>query len=209
MPAKCIFENELDVTHFQSGINSQTETHRRHADHSAKTGDGSSFERESEARKKGLSITPRGGSTAGSRSFEDTFRIWNSRFYPALNYWIKRGKISREDAEAAKKMPIQQQVAQVLEWEEDGYYFSTGFNKSILYSVAAPGASQHIFMLALDVSQFGNKQVREILADHGWYQTVKSDLPHFTYLGVEESKLPALGLEAVTSGGYTFWIPRV
>ncbi len=96
-----------------------------------------------------------------------------------------------------------------MEWESKGLYFSKDLSKSILFSVAAPGASQHIFMLALDVEQFANKNVREILADHGWFQTVLSDLPHFTYLGVKESELPALGLKKVTHGGQIFWIPNI
>ncbi|HNU07534.1 MAG TPA: hypothetical protein PKO33_07170, partial [Pyrinomonadaceae bacterium] len=96
----------------------------------------------------------------------------------------------------------------VLAWEENDWFFSTDFSKSILYSVAAPGASQHIFMIALDVEQFSNPRVRAILAKHGWFQTVKSDLPHFTYMGVQEKELPALGLEPVTVGGQRFWIPR-
>jgi hypothetical protein len=75
--------------------------------------------------------------------------------------------------------------------------------------VAAPGASQHIFMVALDVEQFANKAVRDILAAHGWFQTVKSDMPHFTYLGVKETELPALGLKREFSGGQKFWIPNV
>jgi hypothetical protein len=82
-------------------------------------------------------------------------------------------------------------------------------DKSILYSVAAPGASQHIFMLALDVQQFGDKRVRDILADNGWFQTVVSDLPHFTFIGVSEPELPSLGLKPVTSGGQKFWIPNL
>jgi hypothetical protein len=36
---------------------------------------------------------------------------------------------------------------------------------------------------------------------------VRSDLPHFTYLGVEEHLLPSLGLKMVRSGGRVFWIP--
>jgi hypothetical protein len=108
-----------------------------------------------------------------------------------------------------KTWNIQKQVAQVLDWEKKGYYFSKDFSKSILYSVAAPGASQHIFMLALDVEQFASKPVRDILARHGWFQTVKSDLPHFTYLGVEESRLPALGLKSVMVSGQKFWIPNI
>jgi hypothetical protein len=34
-------------------------------------------------------------------------------------------------------------------------------------------------------------------------------LPHFTYLGVKESELPALGLKPVTIGSQKFWIPNV
>jgi hypothetical protein len=88
-------------------------------------------------------------------------------------------------------------------------YFSKDFSKSILYSVAAPGASQHIFMLALDVEQYADPQVREILARNGWFQTIQSDLPHFTYLGVAESELAAKGLKSVTVGGQTFWVPNI
>jgi len=51
--------------------------------------------------------------------------------------------------------------------------------------------------------------VRKILSDHGWFQTVKSDMPHFTYLGVKESELPSLGLRPVNVDGQKFWIPNV
>ena len=64
-------------------------------------------------------------------------------------------------------------------------------------------------MLALDVSEFENANVRRILADHGWFQTVASDLPHFTYLGVKESELPGLGLKKVTNAGRDFWVPNI
>lgn len=209
LPARCIFENETEVTAFQNGANPQTENIGGTEITLQKAAMEALIEARKDAAKKGLNITPRGGSIAGSRSFEDTYRLWNSRFFPALNYWTKRGKISSADAEKAKKLPISEQVAQVLDWESKGFYFSTGFDKSILYSVAAPGASQHIFMLALDVQQFGDKKVREILATHGWFQTVKSDTPHFTYIGVEESELPSLGLKSVMLGGHKFWIPNV
>jgi hypothetical protein len=162
-----------------------------------------------EAKQKGLRITPRGGSIGAKRTFQDTAELWNSRFFPALNYWVGKGKISRREAEAAKTFDIPAQVRQVLAWEDKKLWFSKDLSKSILYSVAAPGASQHIFMLALDVEQFSNKSVRDVLAKHGWFQTVKSDLPHFTYLGVEEDKLESLGLRSVPSGGQKFWIPNL
>ena len=62
-------------------------------------------------------------------------------------------------------------------------------------------------MLALDVAQFGDARVRRILARHGWFQTVASDKPHFTYLGVAESDLPGLGLHSSQIDGQIFWTP--
>jgi hypothetical protein len=108
-----------------------------------------------------------------------------------------------------RQLPLHEQVKEVLKLEESGIYFSKDFSKSILYSIAAPGTSQHMSMLALDVTQFADARVRQILARHGWFQTVKSDLPHFTYLGVEEKDLPRLGLRQVKSGAQLFWIPNL
>jgi hypothetical protein len=64
-------------------------------------------------------------------------------------------------------------------------------------------------MLAFDVNEFDNPRVREILAKHGWFQTVLSDLPHFTYLGLKEKDLPKHGLKQVEVDGQIFWIPNV
>ncbi len=209
LPGKCIFSNETDLQSFQTqslpqsanvgGVNIELQKPAMEALLAA----------QKEAAKKRLQITPRGGSLAARRSYEDTVRLWNSRFNPALNHWVGRRKISQQQAAAARALPIREQVAQVLEWETNGFFFSKDLSKSILFSVAAPGASQHNFLLALDVQQFANKEVRKILADHGWFQTVKSDAPHFTYLGVKESELPALGLKAETVGGQKFWIPNL
>ena len=160
-----------------------------------------------EAAKSGLAITPRGGAEASTRSYEKTVDLWRSRVLPGLTYWAGKKRITHAEAEAARRAPIHEQVAMVLEWEKRGIYFSTDKSKSILYSVALPGASQHCFMLALDVEQFANSQVRQILAAHGWFQTVKSDLPHFTYIGETEKNLAALGLKPVVISGQKFWIP--
>lgn len=143
------------------------------------------------------------------RSYSDTVGLWRSRFEPALEYWVRKGRIAKADADAAQKASIRKQVEAVLTWEQQGIWFSKDLSKSILYSVAIPGASQHNFMLAIDIEQFANARVRQIMADHGWFQTVKSDLPHFTYLGLKEADLPKSGLTAVTVGGQKFWIPNV
>ena len=87
-------------------------------------------------------------------------------------------------------------------------FFSRDFSKSILYSATAPGASQHLSMLAVDLNENANPAVREVLARHGWFQTIVSDLPHFTFLGVAESDLPALGLKKIKKDNRVYWTPE-
>lgn len=208
-PPVCIFRSEADVIRFQAqakfkaavigGTRIELQPAAMDALQAARE----------EARRVGLEITPRGGEEAARRSYQDTVRLWNTRFLPALSYWMKRGRLTKEQVARLKGLSLTEQVREVLELEADGIYFSKDFSKSILYSIAAPGTSQHIMMLALDVEQFLDARVRRILARHGWFQTVKSDLPHFTYLGLDEAELPARGLRQVSSGSQLFWIPNV
>lgn len=162
-----------------------------------------------EAKSQGLTITPRDGSEAGRRSYTKTLTLWNSRFEPALRHWKSRGRLKDDQISRLKSLPIKQQVQEVLELEKKEIYFSTHFNQSILYSVAAPGTSQHISMLAFDATEYKNKKVREVLAKHGWFRTVQNDEPHFTYLGYQESDLPKLGLKKVFKKDGEFWIPNI
>lgn len=162
-----------------------------------------------DAQKEGLDITPRDGSEAARRNYDDSVRLWNSRFIPALDYWLSQGRLTSEQVNRLKGLPLIQQVAEVLALEKTGIYFSKDLSKSILYSIAAPGTSQHIHMLAFDVNEFSNPRVREIMAKHGWFQTVLSDLPHFTFLGLKEKDLPKNGLRSVEVNGQVFWIPNV
>lgn len=162
-----------------------------------------------EAKRKGLEITPRDGAEAAKRSFQKTLSLWNSRFEPALEHWKSRGRLTDEKILHLKSLPIKQQVSEVLALEKQGIFFNTFFNDSILYSVAAPGTSQHLSMLAFDANEFGDKMVRDILAKHGWFRTVQNDEPHFTYLGYRESDLPALGLKKISKKGGEFWIPNI
>lgn len=162
-----------------------------------------------EAQKEGLDITPRDGAEAARRNYEDSVRLWNSRFLPALDYWSGQGRLTADQVTWLKSLPLSQQIAEVLQLENSGIYFSKDLSKSILYSIAAPGTSQHIHMLAFDVNEFDNARVREIMAKHGWFQTVLSDLPHFTFLGLKEKDLPKNGLRSVEVNGQVFWIPNV
>ena len=163
-----------------------------------------------EALKEGLDITPRGGEEAARRSFEDTLRLWRSRFEPALAHWLKEGRLTAEQVERLRLLPVKEQVREVLELEKQGIFFNTWFNNSILYSVAAPGTSQHLAMLAFDVKEYADPRVRRILAKHGWFRTVQNDEPHFTFLGRRERDLKTVGLKKIDKGDRgEFWIPDV
>jgi hypothetical protein len=161
------------------------------------------------ARAEGLEISPRDGAEAARRSYADTVRLWNSRFLPALDHWSSAGRLSDTQVERLRRLPVAEQVTEVLELEQEGIFFSKDLSKSVLYSIAAPGTSQHIAMLAFDANEFPDPRVREILAQHGWFQTVLSDLPHFTFLGLAEAELPGRGLKRVEVDGQTFWIPDI
>jgi len=162
-----------------------------------------------EAARVGLTVTPRGGAEAARRSYADTLRLWDSRFQPALEHWTTLGELAGEEAARLRSLAPARQMAEVLTLEEQELFFSKDFSKSILYSVAAPGASQHLSLLAFDVAEFQEPAVRAALKRHGWHQTVRSDLPHFTFLGIREKELPDIGLKPIAAHGQQFWIPNV
>jgi len=158
-----------------------------------------------EVRKLRLDITPR-AADAARRTYADTVTLWQSRVNPGLRHWVRKGRLTRPEARRIRALPPREQVPEILRLEDQGLFFSTDHKKSILYSVAAPGASQHISMLAFDIKQHGHREIRAILARHGWFQTVPSDLPHFAFLGCAEEELPALGLKKVLQGKREFWV---
>jgi hypothetical protein len=205
-PPSVVFADEKSVTQWQSsvsqertdfgGINVQLQSPAMKA----------LLEARDEARQIKLDITPR-GTDAARRTYTETEKLWQSRVNPGLTHWVEVGRLPREDAAQIRGLSPHDQIPEILRLEAEGLFFSTDFSKSILYSVAAPGTSQHISMLAFDVKEHDNPKVRKILADHGWFQTVSSDMPHFTFLGVKEDELPSLGLRETTNGGRTFWVP--
>jgi hypothetical protein len=207
-PKVVIFKNESEVSAFQAGLQKATEniggiTIELQA--SAMSALKKAIE---EARSKNLSITPNNADSA-RRTYQQTVTNWKSRVEPGLRYWVSKGKLSPSEAGRIRSLSPSGQVPEIFRLESQGMFFSKDLSKTIIYSVAPPGASQHISMLALDVKEHDNVRVREILAKYGWFQTVVSDLPHFTYLGVTESELSGLGLKKVSDGGRTFWIPNL
>jgi hypothetical protein len=165
------------------------------------------------AKDAGISISAR-SEDSGGRSYEQTLNLWARNVERGLEHWIASGRISPKRAQSIRSLAIPEQVASVLEMESsENLFFSTYFDKSILQSVAAPGASQHLSLLAFDLAEYQEKAAEVILSNHGWYRTVLSDLPHFTYVGYKQDELPGLGLHLAVrkydSGLYRFWIPNI
>jgi hypothetical protein len=209
IPSRCILD-DAGVTAFQSKLKVKTATVGGTSIKLQEAAMDDLLKAETEVTKAKLTLTPRGGSTAASRTFSDTKTFWDNKVTAGIAHWKGKTKNGVKFDEAAKdllKLSMKDQIKKVLELEDKGFFFSKNFDKTILQSVAAPGASQHLWLLALDIEEFGNKSVRAILAKCGWFQTIKSDLPHFTYLGFEESKLGSLGLKKVKSGSQEFWVP--
>jgi len=208
-PPVCVFTTEEQVTKFQEDAGYKAEYIAYDYVELQPEALKQLLKAREEAQKEGLDITPRDGAEAARRNYEDSVRLWNSRFEPALDYWLSQGRLTAEQVNRLRGLSLSQQIAEVLELEKTGIYFSKDLSKSILYSIAAPGTSQHIHMLAFDVNEFENPRIREIMQKHGWFQTVLSDLPHFTFLGLKEKDLPKHGLRSVEVNGQVFWIPNV
>ena len=208
-PPACVFTSEEQVSEFQNAAGAASATIGDAVIELQPAAMKALVNARAAAHAKGLNITPRDGAEAARRSYADTVRLWNSRFLPALDHWTKVGRLPSEEADRLRALPISQQVPEVLEMEKQGIFFSKDLSKSVLYSIAAPGTSQHIAMLAFDANEFLDLRMRRIMAEHGWFQTVLSDLPHFTFLGLKESELPQRGLKPVEVNNQKFWIPDV
>jgi LAS superfamily LD-carboxypeptidase LdcB len=207
-PTTVVFKDEAEVSAFQNGLQKASESLGGFTLELQAPAMKDLKEAIADAKTQGLSISPRGADSA-KRTYTETVGLWKSRVDPALTHWTGKGKITQADADRIKKMSTVEQASEVLKLEENGIFFAKDLSKSIIYSVAPPGTSQHLSLLALDVKEFDDAKVRAILAQHGWFQTVASDLPHFTYLGVKESELEGLGLKKITDGGRTFWVPAI
>lgn len=207
-PKTVIFRDESEVSTFQSSVSESSESiggFTLKLQSAAMTGLKNAI---AEAKQSNLTISPRGEDSA-KRTYAQTVDIWKKRVEPGLKHWVSKGKVSQSEATRIKSLSIYDQITEILKLEEKGIYFATSLDKSIMFSGAPPGTSQHLAMLAFDCKEFGNAKVREILAKHGWFQTVVSDEPHFTFLGVKESDLPNLGLKKQMSKNKPFWVPDI
>jgi hypothetical protein len=80
-----------------------------------------------------------------------------------------------------------------------------GKETRILGIVAPPGASQHLWGLAIDLRIRNKKQIAA-LNKNGWYRTVEYDVPHWSYVGYPPQKLIELGFNKKIIRGITYWV---
>ncbi|HJZ67347.1 MAG TPA: hypothetical protein VKF81_04305 [Blastocatellia bacterium] len=210
-PPEIVFSDAEEVERFQSSLTVACAVFGEHCIELQSEALGALVSAACEIKENGGSFSSR-GIDAGRRSYQDTEKLWTRNVSRGLEHWRSRERITAERAQAILQLPLAKQVEEILELEQtDHLFFGTFFDKSILYSVAAPGASQHLSLLAFDVAEYEDPLVEEALVRHGWYRTVPADLPHFTYLGHDLESLPGLGLVRIqrSSGDrtYDFWVP--
>ncbi len=207
-PKQVVFRDEREVQDFQAKVDKSKEIFGTLEIELQSAAMKSLKKAIKEAQKSNLTISPKESDSA-RRSYLETVLLWESRVTPGLTHWVNRGRLDFAEAIRIRNLEPVEQIPEIFKLEEKGMYFAKDLSKSIIYSVAPPGTSQHLSMLALDLNEFYDADVREILARHGWHQTVISDLPHFTFLGVPEAELPNLGLKKVSSSGRIYWIPKL
>ncbi len=206
-PPRIVFASEAEVTSWQSSLSVRRETLGTVPIELQEVAMKSLLAAIADAKAAGHLIKPR-GTDAGRRNYADTVRLWRGRVERGLKHWVAQGKLSQADADRIEALQPFAQVPVILALEEQRkLYFSSDFARSILSSVAAPGSSQHLTLLAFDVEGHDNAKIRAILERHQWFQTVVDDTPHFTFLGASASELPSLGLEKVSKDGRDYWVP--
>ncbi len=207
-PKTVIFKSEREVSAYQANLSKSKENIGGFAIELQTAAMKNLKDAIAEVEKNNLTITPR-GADAAKRNYAHTVTLWASRVNPALAYWVEKGVLNETEASKIRSLSPFNQVPEIFKLEARGMFCSKDLSKSIVYSVAPPGTSQHLSMLALDVNEHGDLKVRDVLAEHGWFQTVVSDLPHFTFLGVSENQLSKLGLQKISDGGRYFWLPNL
>lgn len=207
-PKSVIFKDEAAVSAFQSSLKTSSEKIGSIDVELQTPAMNALKEAIAEAEKSNLKITPR-SKDSSKRTYGETVELWASRVNPGLEHWVKKGKLPQAEADKIKNLSPFEQVSEIFKLEDQGMFFAKDLSKSIVYSVSPPGSSQHLSLLALDINEHENKKVCDILAKHGWFQTIISDLPHFTYLGVKQEELPNLGLKKDESTDRVYWLPAL
>src|SRR5258708_4212224 len=85
-PCVCVFSSEEQVAQFQKAAGRAEVKIGDDAIELQPAAMSALLKARAAARTEGRDITPRDGSEAARRNFADTVRLWNSRFFPALEH---------------------------------------------------------------------------------------------------------------------------
>src|SRR6185437_1358761 len=114
-PPVCVFTSEEQVTKFQDEAGFVAQAFGEDEIELQPEAMKQLLKAREEAIKEGLDITPRGGAEAARRNYEDSMRLWDTRFLPALDYWVGQGSLTTEQATRLKALPLHEQIAEVLD----------------------------------------------------------------------------------------------
>jgi hypothetical protein len=114
-PPVCIFRSEEEVTQFQERAGYTTERIGFDDVELQPEAMKALMKAREDAQEEGLDITPRDGAEAARRSYSDSQELWDTRFIPALNYWLSQGRLTEGQVARLKGLPIHDQIAEVLE----------------------------------------------------------------------------------------------
>ena len=115
LPAVCVYPGEAAVIKFQKGIKTRSiETGGIQIDLQEDASD--ALERAiNQAAEIELTITPLDGAIAGSRSYGDSLRLWNGRFFRALDHWTRVGKLTPADRELILGADLQKKIEMIIQ----------------------------------------------------------------------------------------------
>ena len=109
-PSLCVFTSEEAVTKFQNAAGWATAKIDDHVIELQPAAMKALLKARSVALAEGLNISPRDGAEGTRRTYEDTVRLWNSRFLPALDHWQELGRLTQQQTDRLRSLPVIEQV---------------------------------------------------------------------------------------------------
>ena len=116
-PPKVVFNNESEVSSWQSGISKSSETIGGATVELQTPAMKALKEAIAEAKQSGAKISPNGGSDAARRDYAGTVANWKSRVDPGMIHWVGKGKITQAEANRIKALPIPEQISEIFKLE--------------------------------------------------------------------------------------------
>ena len=175
VPPVCVFTSDEEVRAFQQAATIHAEVFGSDVIELQPAAMATLLEACADAHTEGLAITPRGGAEAARRGFDDTLRLWESRFLPALDYWcVQQHRLAPEQKNCCPLTPGRR-LRRPLKLEGKASLQQGFFQERALPCAAR--SLQESLDVAFDLPNFAPRC--RILARNGWFQTVTERMPHF------------------------------